>query len=117
MQKLDYIYNATILSAYDGDTLKVMIDLGLGVFHKTAVRLGGIDTPEMRGGTPESKAAAVLARDFTRKFVGEEAVVVTLKDKTGKYGRYVAIVYPSSGGGKSLNDLLVDAGHAVIKRW
>lgn len=49
-----YRYRAKVKSVYDGDTCTVDIDLG---FHITLrdikVRLYGVDTPELRGGTKE----------------------------------------------------------------
>jgi micrococcal nuclease len=111
-----YYYKAVVTKAYDGDTLTLDIDLGLDVTLKEQkIRLHGIDTPELRGGTDESKKAAKAARDFTRELVlDKEVIIKTHKDKEGKYGRWIAEVFVQ---GMSLNDQLVKHGHAVRKDY
>ena len=50
MQHVPYIYKAEVVSVYDGDTITVDIDLGFNVvLRKQKIRLGGINTPEIRG--------------------------------------------------------------------
>tara|TARA_R110000796_G_scaffold17656_2_gene54217 strand:- start:27457 stop:27813 length:357 start_codon:yes stop_codon:yes gene_type:complete len=111
----NFLYRAFVLSAYDGDTVKVKIDLGFSIFSVVVLRLKGIDTPELRGGTPETKAAGRAARDFTRsKLVGQWCLVQTEQDKKGKYGRYIAEIILN---GISFNNLLVAEGHAVEKHY
>ena len=34
---------------YDGDTFKLSIDIGFALRHYVAIRLDGVDTPELRG--------------------------------------------------------------------
>lgn len=107
---MKYEYKATNFSVYDGDTVRCDIDLGFGTWlHNQALRLYGINTPELRG---EDRAAGLLARDFLEKrVVGRELTIRTRKDKKGKYGRWLAVIY--DGNGTDLNQLLVDSGHAV----
>ena len=109
-----YEYRAKVLSVYDGDTIKVSIDLGFGVTNNgndgkgVKLRLHGINAPEMRG--PE-KVEGRKSRDFLRKqILGKDIIIKTIKDRTGKYGRYLAIIIYK---GKNINDLLVDKGFAV----
>jgi len=87
-----YLYKAIVTRIYDGDTITVNIDLGFNMwmFHKS-LRLYGIDTPEIRG---EERPEGLKARDFVleRISVGDEIYVLTQKDKTGKYGRYLATI-------------------------
>lgn len=45
---------AEFVDAYDGDTVTLRIDLGLGVSKTERVRLCDIDTPEIRGGGAEA---------------------------------------------------------------
>ena len=48
-QKL-YHYVADVTAVYDGDTITVDLDLGLGVWrHDQTIRLWKIDTPELHG--------------------------------------------------------------------
>lgn len=111
-----YTYKAKVISVYDGDTLTVDIDLGFSiVMHNIKLRLAGIDTPEIRGGTAETKKAARDARDFVReKCLGKEIYLQTLKK--GKYGRYIATVWHIEDlekCEKSINDLLLENNLAV----
>lgn len=105
-----YEYKALIISVYDGDTVTAVIDLGFSIAFKTKLRLLGIDTPEIRGSErPEgliSKARVVeLIQD-------KHVTIVTEKDKTGKYGRYLADIYTEDG--THINALLLEEGLAEI---
>ena len=109
-----YLYKATVTKVYDGDTVTVDIDLGFSVVLRK-LRLLGIDTPEMRGGTVESKSDAKQSRDYVReKCLGKEVYVESRKK--GKYGRYLAIIWTIEDGKKSeisINDLLIENNLAV----
>ncbi len=83
-----YWYRATAVQVTDGDTLKVMIDLGLGTFRKEIIRLAGINTPE-RGKPLWAEAKAFLGVHV----IGRELLIRTFKDRAEKYGRYLALVY------------------------
>lgn len=88
-----YIYRALVKSVYDGDTLTVDIDLGLKTWAiGVKVRLKGIDAPELR---LKEREVGLAARDFLRELlpVGSPVTIETYKDRTGKYGRYIADVY------------------------
>lgn len=107
-----YTYKAKILSVYDGDTCTADIQLGFYVIaHKVKLRLYGINTAELRGGTEESKALAVKARDWLREQVlGNEDITIKSFGK-GKYGRWLVEIYVESGE-ISLNQQLIDLGLA-----
>lgn len=106
-----YQYHAIVASIYDGDTIRADIDLGFGTWVKSAkLRLAGIDTPEIRG---SERPAGLAARQFVsdRIPVGSEIIISTDKDRTGKYGRYIATIFYD--GGQNLNEQLVKSGHAT----
>lgn len=63
--------NARVVSVYDGDTLTVDAEPWPGVTIRTAVRVNGVDTPEIRGKCQAEKDLAIQARDFVRGKVGE----------------------------------------------
>ena len=100
VKPLSYIYEVISFDNYDGDSFDIHIvrsfDFG---FHRTImgaepinVRLYGVDTPELRGGTDDSKAAARLARDRARQFCLDaidknDLIFESYKYKKGKYGR------------------------------
>lgn len=87
-------YEVTFISNYDGDTMDFLIDQGLDTSRKITVRLFGVDTPEMRGGTPESKILADNAKQYVFNALSKATYVriKTIKDSTEKYGRYLAKV-------------------------
>ena len=57
-----------VLSVYDGDTFRVDIDsLSPIVGKNIAIRLEGVDTPEIKGKCQYENDLAILARDFVRE--------------------------------------------------
>ena len=83
-------YSCTIVKVVDGDTVDVDIDLGFGVWlKKQRIRLYGIDTPESRTRDLEEKKYGNAAKAFVLAHlpVGETRTLITVQDKTGKYGR------------------------------
>lgn len=107
-----YEYRAKITAVYDADTITAEIDLGfLSCLKKVKLRLYGINAPEVRG--PE-RPNGLDARDWLReRILDREVFIRTYKDKTGKYGRWLAEVYPRNNHTKSYNEMLVENGHAV----
>ena len=111
-----YTYDAEILSVYDGDTATATVDLGFKVSAiKVKLRFYGIDTAEIRGGTEATKIAAREARDYVKeKILGKKVRMKSLGK--GKYGRYLAIIWPIDDNGEpleeSINDELVRLGMA-----
>ena len=103
-----FIYNAFVDSVYDGDTITCTIDCGFGIqFKKQKIRLYGINTPEVRG--PE-KEQGIISRDRLRERILQKKIQLqTIKDKKGKYGRYLGIILLD---GENLNDWLVNEGLA-----
>ncbi|MBC8326084.1 MAG: thermonuclease family protein [Verrucomicrobia subdivision 3 bacterium] len=105
-------YRATVSSVYDGDTCTVNIDLGLSVtLHQQKIRLHRINAPELRG---RSHRRGRAARDFLRgEIMGHEILLQTIKDKKGKYGRYLGELWVKQGRQMvNVNDRLVAEGHA-----
>ena len=112
-----YEYKAKITSVYDGDTITGDIDCGFGVWlHKAKMRLLGVDTAEIRGGTAATKEKAYAARDYVRSVVLDQEVIVCTAKK-GKYGRWLVTVWLIDDNGhkqaESLNEALIRLGHAV----
>ena len=100
-----YEYRAYYLSNYDGDTIRFNIDLGFYTWLKNqSVRLYGVNTPELRGNTLE---AARFAKSFVQSQLStaSQIIIVTRKDKKGKYGRWLADIYYD---GVHLNKELID---------
>lgn len=108
-----YEYKANVTSVYDGDTITVTVDLGFDHFIRNMkLRLYGINTPELRGGTDETRKAAREARDYLRQLIlGQQVIVRTIKDEKGKYGRYLAVIYTCDDE-TCINLQLVEDGYA-----
>ena len=115
-------YKAEVVRVVDGDTLDLLISLGFQVCIKVRVRLYGIDTPETFGVKKESEEwkAGMAAKDRVLDWIaalGNQVVIRSHDGKrlgTGKYGRWIAEVFPASGEGPSLNEELVSSGHAKL---
>lgn len=100
-----YEYTGVVTNVVDGDTLDIVVDLGFDIHTKKRVRLLDIDTPEIFGpNSREEFDRGVEAREFVKKAVlGKKVTLVTHKDKTGKYGRYLAdIVFTREAFGEAL---------------
>ncbi len=109
-----YHYFAVVKSVYDADTITVQVDLGFGVQIEQRLRLYGIDAWEVRG---EERPIGLIARDWLRDEIGGERVVfVSFDDRKGKYGRFLALIY-TEGQSLSINDRLVQLGHAEYRNY
>lgn len=108
-----YHYKAKVTDIYDGDTLRADIDLGFGTWKiNETFRLFGIDTPEMRG---EEKEEGTKSRDWLREqILNKEVELETIKDKKGKYGRYLAVIWYNK---ENINNKLVSKGYAEYKDY
>ena len=102
----EWAFPVRVESNYDGDTLRCEFDLGFGIKYYNSIRLDGVDTPELRGGTALTRAAARLARDVVRDLVAEaEEVVFHSTVWAGKYGRPVGRLYID---GKDIAEILIE---------
>lgn len=89
-----YTYSARITDVYDGDSVTMDVDLGFSVtLHGLKFRIAQVDTPEIRGKSEKEKTAGKLVRDWVKKnWTNRPLQIVTVKDKTEKYGRYLAFI-------------------------
>lgn len=113
-----YEYEAICERVVDGDTVDLAIDLGLNVWVKERVRLHGIDTPETFGvkkGSAEYEAGKKATARVQELILNRMVRVETIKDRKGKYGRYIARIWLLDG--TCLNSLLVSEGLAVEKEY
>jgi micrococcal nuclease len=106
-----YVYRAQVLSVYDGDTITVMLDLGMSITRKASCRLDGIDTPEIRTKVAGEKEAAYAARDRVRELILGREVTLQSMSKPDKYGRLLVRVWAEDG--VCVNELLLEEKHAI----
>ena len=113
-----YYYKATITSVYDGDTCTADVDLGLSTIRKgEKIRLARINAPEIRG---SSRQQGLIPRDFLRNLILNKNVYIqTIKDKKGKYGRYLGEIWLNNDDGSiiNVNDLMVSSNFAEYKEY
>ena len=88
---------ARLVAVIDGDTIRVRARIWLDQEVETAIRLHGIDAPELTGASAAERALALDARDFVaaQAGAGELALSDIVHDKFG--GRVVARVRTSTG--------------------
>ncbi|MYD92464.1 MAG: thermonuclease family protein [Chloroflexi bacterium] len=115
-----YEYGCQIVRVYDGDTVTVDIDLGFGVWLRNrSVRVGGIDTPELRTRNAREKVFGYKARDRMRELlpVGSRQVMRTYTPKPDKYGRvlgnFVIEFDDGSGTTELASEVLIEERLAV----
>ena len=107
-----FTYKAKIIKAYDGDTVTAKIDCGFNIHFTEKIRLYGINAPEVRG---KEKEEGLKSRDYLRKLIlNKEVVIKTFKDKKGKYGRYLGVIFLND---ENINEKMVKAGYAVFKKY
>lgn len=106
-----FTYPAAVLKVVDGDTLWVKIYLRPRQWVKQKLRLRDLDCPELS--TAEGRAA----HRFTADLVARATAVTVCTTKPDKYDRYLADVFLATEDGEILlNNALLAAGHAAVKR-
>ena len=107
-----------VVDVYDGDTTKVVF-FYKDELLKWTVRLWGVNTPELR---PSRKLAnreeiiqkAKEARDYVIAKCEERENLIYLHCLgNDKYGRLLGVLYTDETYTISINDLLIQNGHAV----
>ncbi len=113
-EHLFYYKVLEVISAYDADTLRVIVDFGFKTYAEKSCRLGRINALEMRDPDPELKAKAYEARDYLRARLetafAEGVPVVIHSLKLEKYGRALVELYV---GDANINDELLERGYAT----
>ena len=111
-----YTYSAQVERVVDGDTLLVLIDVGLGCIMHERLRLRGVNTPEL--GTPEGEKA----KKYVAGLLPAGSTIVIKSYRTDDYGRFVVDTFYKIGcndpqeiiaNGEYLNQVLLDKGYAV----
>lgn len=105
---------ARVIRIVDGDTLIVRARIWLGQEVETAVRLDGIDTPELKSPCVAERELAGRARDVVAALAGGRRVV--LRDvRYGKFaGRVLARIETDSG--QDLAAALLERGLGRVYR-
>ena len=110
-----------VVKVYDGDSMTLAwprretFDTLLSYAN---VRLHGIDTPELRGGSREEKEQAMQARDVMAGVALGQMFVFSTVGPTGldKYGRPLVRIFPRHGL-TSEETLRILGGHPTLNDW
>lgn len=115
-----YTYKAKVERVVDGDTIDVVIDLGFKITTYQRIRLQGINTPEtynVKKNSLEYKQGMAAKKYVIDRIVSNDYEVIVETDKDiGKFGRYIGVIWLADSD-KSLNDELVEKGHAEIATY
>lgn len=105
------ITGGQVIKVYDGDTITIATKLPYdsSPLYRVSVRLNGIDTPEIKGKTPDEKQAAKETRDVLSNMIMNKTVKLE-NIQSEKYGRVLADVYL---GDLHINKWLIENRYAV----
>ena len=105
-----YRISKDTIDVYDGDTFKCDIDLGFSIIlKKQAVRLSGINCPELRTKDKREKALGYEAKEKLIEILDEASEITLQSLGKGKFGRVISICYAD---GYNVNDMMVESGLA-----
>ena len=119
-------YQCELIKVVDGDTIDCYIDLGFNMKTKKRVRYMGIDTWESRTRDKVEKVKGLAAKARNKELL-EAGVFKIVSHGTGKFGRVLGEIFVSpdavghevaegvdrsSDGLVSINDILINEGHA-----
>lgn len=97
-------YDAELVAVVDGDTVDVLVDLGLDTLKEARVRIADIDTAEYS----EDEALAEEQAAFVRNLLTDaDSLIFQSDDEKGGFGRW-------------LGDINADGvwlSEAVLERW
>ena len=108
-----YEYTAKLQRVVDGDTCDALIDLGFDTWVKKRIRFKGVDTWECRTRDLDEKKKGLAAKEFTKNLLenSDDGKFALRSYGVGKYGRVLGELFVK-GETKSVNDLLLENGHA-----
>lgn len=88
---------ARVLRIIDGDTFLAEAQVWPGHNVRTAVRIRGIDAPEMRSSCQAEKKAARRSRAVLARLIGDGPVMISAIGGAKYYGRVLADVADANG--------------------
>lgn len=108
-----YSYKAVCDRVVDGDTIHATVDVGFYLKTKQSFRLHRINAPETRTKDLEEKARGAQSKLRLKELIEGKEIIIETK-KAGKFGRWLVDIFLE---GQSINDLLVEEGHAIYKNY
>ena len=77
----------------DGDTIRVLLDMGFGCQWSGLLRLDGVDTPETKSKRPMEATAGIVARAHLQNYLIQNVPTWCISKKWDKYGRSLGDLY------------------------
>ena len=110
-----YEYRCEVVKIIDGDTIRVDVDLGFGIWSRNeTVRLYGIDTPESRPRDLEEKKYGLAAKQFLTNMLNDSGGIKLKSHGKGKFGRILGELWRTTNyADKSINEYMVEKHHAA----
>ena len=113
-----YWRRARVVRVVDADTLQFVVDLGFYAYAEHRMRLLGVNAPEVHAKDPDERQRAAAATAFSTQWLVDHAPhcvdpewpVSIRTEKADSFGRFLALL--ECGEGHSLNQELLDSGHA-----
>lgn len=105
-----------VYKVYDGDTCSCLFNFKGEIYKYKGMRLTGIDTPELKGSSPEVKDLAICARNILRELVLEQRGITAEFGEMDKYGRPLVTLFKYNSHDNiniNINQLLIDERLAV----
>ena len=113
----DYLYFATTINVIDGDTVRLLVDLGFDQLSRRKLRLANIDALE------KGSAHGRRAKNWLNKQLLAANQIVVATNKSDLHGRYIAHIFYTTTSrkktkekifaqGRYLNQELVTQGYA-----
>ena len=100
----------SLVSIYDGDTFRVNLNCKYRIFCKSIpIRVRGVDCPDIKSGSDETKALAKQAKEFTKNFLNSGKIFLR---NCGR-DKYFRLLCEVKVNGQDLGEELIKAGHAI----
>lgn len=114
MRRDKFFYACRVVRVLDGDTVKLDIDLGFGIWARKIVRLLGINAPEIRGETREAGEKTKRRLVELIDQADDDLHCRTFLDRADKYGRPLVQLFPHADTDTTFNERLVMEGLATV---
>lgn len=101
--KPSYVYACKVMKVLDGDTVRLMVDLGLHSFEMMDLRLDGVEAPELDSKDVKKRILASSCHGKLQELLFEEFSYILVETKKGprsrkdvrSFSRYVGTLYSS----------------------
>lgn len=115
----NYVRKARLKAVADGDTVRLIIDVGFRSYQEHSIRLSGVAANNLHRGTEDEKALGRECRQFVIRWFERHKTIcgttakwpfVVISEKSDSFGRFLGVVYCLQG--HSLNDDILKSGLA-----